>query len=761
ALSTLPLGTAFAKGGPESHLLGPTGIMGETSKNAIKVTKIDKGSPADGMLKAGDIIVAAGGKNFQSNARLEIAAAIDAAEGEQAGGKLKLTLKDKREVELPLQVLGTYSATAPYDCAKTNLIVSRIAERMIKDRNYAKGELGMGWLGLMATGDPKHLEIVKNELPKQDFAQPKREDFEALLRGEKDLGYVGWYWGYALITLCEYQQLTGDKSVLPAIEAYAVSLARGQDAAGTWGHRMATAERGKRLPGYSHINQPSLSCLIGLVLAEKCGVGGKEVSTAIDRCLAFFHTFVGEGAIPYGVHDPNSRIFNNNGSSAMAGIAMNLRGDKKGAEFFSRQAATSYDGLESGHASYFFNVMWTPLGAAVAGPEVTQGFFPRARWLHTLYRSWDDRFTYNGSEQKACNSNGALLLAYCLPRQKLWITGKNADPSIWAKGKEAKDVIGMSHIDYPALSPDELLGLFGHPAPQLRRNAVWELRKREGDFTAKLVAMLETGSELQKRSAIDYYGYQCPDEIANAQIERIGAILRDTKQAPRVRVSAAGMLACRGQKAYAYYDDILRFIVEEKPYDPMDVIDKDTGPALLALCPDPRAAGLIKDKNLYYAAARKLARNKRQNGRDCGMKMLRHMPLEDFHLVAEEVRQTVINSDPTFHSYHNPQSAVQEGVFVLADLNIRDGLDWAMQSKETPWGKGSFKIQALLHMLTAYGPNAKEQVDKFRADPEVVQELSGSKWKKAWDGLLKAADSKEPAPKLISFEEAIKAGKAK
>lgn len=756
-LAALAFALAPALLAAKDHYIGPVGFMATTSKNEVKVSKVEKGSPAEGVLKPGDVIVAAGGEKFAENARHEIAARIDEAESKASGGKLKLTLKDGREVELNLEVLGSYAETAPYDCAKTDAIVTRVADKLLESGKYQDGQLVVGWIGLMATGEDKYLDVVKKELPEQDWAKPNPADFEALLRGEKDMGYVGWYWGYRLIALSEYFLMTGDESVLPAIEIYALTLARGQDAVGTWGHRMAVATRGHRLPGYAHINQPSLSCLIGMTLAEKCGVGGKELREAIDQSIGFFHTYVGEGALPYGVHDPNSRIFNNNGSSAMAGIAMAIRQKNDGAEFFSRQAAAAHDILETGHATYYFNVLWTPLGASVAGPEVTQAFYDRSRWLHTLYRSWDHRFTYDGGESKAGNSPGSLLLAYCLPRRKLHITGKDADESLWAKADEVPGIVDLNQIDYAALDVDGLLALFGHSAPQVTRRAVWTLREKEGDFIPKLVAMMESGTEIEKRSAIGFFGYGCPEETARPQMERIGAILKDKSQPLKVRAAAAYAICWRGEAAYPYYADMMRFILEDKPEDPFDLIDKGVGGSLHILCKTPHEAGMAKDKKLFYDTARKLAQNKRAGGRDAAMKMLRGMPVEDFHLVAEEIKEVVLNQNPTFHSYHNPQTAVQEGVLVLADLGVEEGIGWAQDTLDTPWGKGGFKVRAVLRMLTAYGGHAKPTVDKLKADPERVKMLSGGRWKGMWDAMVKATE--QPAGKpLISFEEAKKAG---
>ena len=127
----------------------------------------------------------------------------------------------------------------------------------------------------------------------------------------------------------------------------------------------------------------------------------------------------------------------------------------------------------------------------------------------------------------------------CLPRKQLHITGKDADQSLWTKDDQVQNVIGASEIDYESLNEDELIGLFGHSAPQVTRGAVWTLRKRKGDFIPKVVALIKNGTDIEKRSAIGFFGYLCPPEWALPQTDLIGSVLQDTKESPQVRAAAA------------------------------------------------------------------------------------------------------------------------------------------------------------------------------------------------------------------------------
>ena len=757
----LAAGPAFLLAKATDHLLGPTGMRGADSKHDIKITKVEKGSPADGNLQPGDVIVGANGKNFKGSPRREFAEAIDESEGKAMAGRMVLELKGGKQAELQLKAYGDFSDNSPADCPKTAALVTAIADQMIAaPKALANDSLCVGWLGLMATGKPKYLDFVKRELPQQEWAKPDRAQLLGIISGEKKSGYVGWYWGYQLTALAEYHLLTGDKSVLPAIESYALALSLGQDPAGIWGHRMATRDRNGRLPGYSHINQPSLVCFIGLTLAKRCGIELPELDRAIAKCHGFYNTFTGKGTIPYGVHNPNSASYNNNGMSGLAAIAMALVGDKEAATFFSRQTANGYDTLESGHASHFFNVLWTPLGANVAGPEVTREFSRRSRWLYTLYRTWDDRFSYDGNTHKSIETGGALLLINSLPRKQLVITGRDAEPTLWLKGQQVQEVMDYRSIDFKKLGDDELLAMFGHEAPQVRLAAPWTLRERGVDAHGKVEELIRTGNTLEKISAIGYFGYKCPGEQAVPRLPLLTEIMRDAGQDAEVRVAAASAISWFPPQANAYFDDMLRLMLDKKPDAEFGLLDGSLGSALRTLTTNPFGAGLVKDKELFYKAVNKLSHNPRQKARGDAMTLLVHMPIEDFHLVAEEVRAVTLNRDPSYHSYHNPQSTLVPGARVLAHLGIRDGLDWAMQTLETPDGKGSFKRAAAQGVLLAYGVHSKDKVEEIKNNPERLANFTSGRFGRTWEKILDEIEKGEAlTPQLISFEKALKQGK--
>lgn len=753
---------------PTEWLLGATGMTGAYTKNSIKVTQIAEGSPAEGKVQQGDEIIGLGSEKFSGDVRRSLAAAIDLAETEQAGGKLTLILKDNRRVDLQLEELGAYSPTAPYNCPKTEKIIERAADYLAAkiessldpENKKSRGQFNSGathsaLLGLMATGEKRYVDLVGRAIRNSKIANPDVERIEELLNGGRDMGYVGWYWGYNCILLGEYFLLTGDESVLPALKAYSVGLARGQDAGGLWGHRLAT---NGRLPGYAQMNQSSLSSFMGMLFAWKCGIEDPALKKGIEKTYPYFASHVGKGTFKYGVHGPNPKEFNNNGMSGLAAVCMALKEDSQGVKFFSKLCSTSYDTLERGHASNFFNPLWTPLAANFSGPEVTQQFFKNSLWLHTTYRNWDGSFVRQGAESgKEGSQTGVALLTYCLPRKALIITGKEADSSLWLKGKEATAVVQMSQIDYASKSDQELLALFDHPMSMVRIRAVWSLRERDSNFLPKVVEMLERGNKVQKISAMEYFGYKCPPEQAYPQIGKIGAILRDRNEDVDLREKAATALSFHGEAAYGYYNDMLQLVVDDEPGDLFREIDHSLGESINRICPTPFGSGLVTDKDLFFAASEKLIDHKRQDARSTGIKMLSDMPLEDLHYVADDVMYIIRDEDRTYHSYHGWQHTIGPAIEVLAGLNIKEGLPYAAGVLDREGGKWGFKVRMLCAALPKYGANAKEALAKIKKD-ERLNNIEEGRFGGMWRNMVQAIDE-DPAPeKLVTLEEALQMG---
>ena len=265
--------------------------------------------------------------------------------------------------------------------------------------------------------------------------------------------------------------------------------------------------------------------------------------------------------------------------------------------------------------------------------------------------------------------------------------------------------------------------------------------------------MLTKGTDLQRKSAIEYFGYKCPPEQVSLAVESLAALLKDSKQEMAVRANIAGSIACLGEGAYAYYPDLLKLVLEKKPQDALGDIDMKLGRALVSMCEDPYAAGLVKDKELFYAAANKLMAHKRAFGRSVGVKMISQVPLEDFYRVADSIKIIMDDQDLTYTSYHNFDPKI-ESVGIYARLNIQGGIEGALAAFDSETGKGGFKIRMLMSVLPVYGANAKYILPK-------VKEIKPGKFKNQWDKIIADIEKADPvaAKKLLTFEEAKNFGK--
>ena len=205
---------------------------------------------------------------------------------EATDGKLTFTT-DKGDVTLTLPVLGSFSDTWPVNCPKTDKIIAANAACLRGLAQSGKGLTGhnmtdgLAILSLLSTGEEQDLEIVRG------IYQKKMAAFKP-----ETVGPHSWHNGYQGIAACEYYLRTGDKSVMPLINAIADAARRYQVHGGYY--HWATAAN----PGYGVVNATGTNMLTFMLLAKHCGAKVDEKS--LHNSLRFFYRFVGHGNNPYG-----------------------------------------------------------------------------------------------------------------------------------------------------------------------------------------------------------------------------------------------------------------------------------------------------------------------------------------------------------------------------------------------------------------------------------------------------------------------------
>ena len=133
-------------------------------------------------------------------------------------------------MDLTLEHMGAYTATAPYNCPKSDKIL-KAGLRYIIDESEDAGRYTFGGVGLLAGIDHLGSEICASD-PAKTYTQKIQERLQADANGiitsplpstsdqQDTSSMITWQRGHTLIFLAEYYLVTGDASVLPAIEAW-------------------------------------------------------------------------------------------------------------------------------------------------------------------------------------------------------------------------------------------------------------------------------------------------------------------------------------------------------------------------------------------------------------------------------------------------------------------------------------------------------------------------------------------------------------
>lgn len=532
----------FTRGGEKNDKhdwnLGPTGARGwmwgmrlrTDYARQILITKVDPGSPADGILAVDDVVLGINGKPFASDARIAFGQAITEAEKTENRGLLNIVRwrnGNTENVTLRLKVMGTYGPRAPMDCPKSQKILDEACGYIVKN-GIGRGITGhVNALGLLASGRAEYLPLVR--------------DYAHRIRVKDAYEMSSWNMSYMNIFLSEYYLLTEDKAVLPKIREMALYLAQGQSRVGTWGHNNAGPDG--ILRGYGAMCQPSLSCAVSLVLNQKCGINEPVVEQAIRRSEIFFLHFVDRGNIPYGDHSPRE-VHDSNGRNSLAVILFDLLDNPEAYWFYARMTVASYGEREEGHTGNYWGFLWGPLGAMRAGPEAAAAFVKELEWFFELERQWDGGFTYQGGANMdgaehttpGWDCTGARLLMYTMALQKLHITGKGLKAEKALTGKELEDTLlagrdyntwfreGYVNTDaYDALSSAELLKRLNTWSAPMRIRAAKALAKRPGDFVEQQIKMLASRDRDTILGGI--YGLEYQRQKAESAIDALVGLL--------------------------------------------------------------------------------------------------------------------------------------------------------------------------------------------------------------------------------------------
>jgi hypothetical protein len=716
--------------------LGPTGMRGwifcdklvTTDARQIAVTSVEQGSPADGIIQVGDVILGVGGRRFASDPRKEFGRAITVAESESGGGKLVLSRwRDgvEEKVELTLPVLGSYSSTAPYDCDKSQRVLdqglSALASRMAES-DYEESvdpiPRSLNALALLAGGNASHLPLVKREA---DWAASfATRDFRT------------WYYGYVMIFLAEYAMVTGDDSVIPGLRRLAKEAASGQSAVGSWGHTFALPDG--RLRGYGMMNSPGLPLTIGMALAREAGITDAEVSHAIELSTRLIRFYAGKGAVPYGDHPAWTETHEDNGKCGMAAMLFNLLGEELHADFFTRMAVASHGSeRDCGHTGNYFNMLWALPAIALGGPQATGAWTEEfGAWYYDLARQWDGTFAHQGPPEpdfdsyRGWDATGAFLLAYALPLKKLAFTGRVPSVVKQMTPENAKGLIadgrGWDNKDrvstYDGFDDATLLGRLGSWSPVVRERAAMALARRQIPPIEEIISLLDS-------SNIDARIGACTalEELRKRSVPAVTK-LRLTLQHDNLwlRVRAATALAVIGEPAMVALPDMLEVIARGPAVeDPRGMEQRFVARAVFgAMLSTAKSLEGVDQDRLRDAIVHGL-QNQDGHARSEISSVYRHLKYEELRPLLPAIYEAIVKPAPSGEMFADGVRI--NGLKVLAAHHIEEGMQACADYLRTqnPWAS-EHRTPEILEILQKYGAEAQRVVPHLQETASMFQQ---------------------------------------
>ncbi len=772
AMPDFTKGDAIPAGASHDWTLGATGARGwmysdklvTADARQIRITKVDKNSPADGILAVGDAILGVAGKPFSYDPRTEMGKALTEAEKETGRGALSLIRWRGGKTEtvvVKLPVLGTYSATAPYDCPKSKRILEqgcKVLAKRIADSSYRQNPItrSLNALALLASGNPEYLPLVKKEA--QWAAGYSAGSFQT------------WYYGYVIILLSEYVMATGDDSVMPGLRRLALEAANGQSIVGSWGHRFAGPDG--RLVGYGMMNAPGLPLTTSLILARESGVKTSKLDQAIKKSLRLMRFYIGKGSIPYGDHRPWIQMHEDNGKNGIAALMFNLLGHAKGTEYFSRMCVASHGAeRDTGHTGNFFNMLWSLPGVAQSGPNATGAWMKEfGGWYFDLARRWDGTFLHQGppamkhDKYPGWDCTGAYLLAYAMPLKKLYLTGrrKSCIPQVDVATAQSliDDGRGWSNKDrnsaYDKLSTEQLLARLGSWSPVVRERAGMALGRRQDDVIGRLIRLLDAPDLYTRYGACQAIKMQRGRGAA-----AVPALLKTFRCDDLwLRILAAEALAGIGEPAKAAVPAMLERLTRSDPRnDPRNMEQRYLCFALFN-----RRGGLISkslervDRELLAKAVRAGLRNEDGRARGALGSVYNNLSFAEIKPLLPAIHKAIVEPAPSGIMFAD--GIRMEGLRLLAKHRIREGIDASVKYARTqnPWASEK-RTPQLMEILLSYGAHAKSSIPQLKQIADYFEKreknfprrLSLDKAKVVRE-TIRAIDASQEYPELMRIE---------
>ncbi|HEX9792880.1 MAG TPA: DUF6288 domain-containing protein [Planctomycetota bacterium] len=462
-----------ANGGPDAEVdgwyynLGITGLrveLMEAQPQHLLVKHVFAGTPADGKILVGDVLVRAAASKFDvehvngygmdkfgpRGPILEFADALEASQSKAGKGLLELHyLREGEAGEAVLDVglkYGTFAKSFPADCAKSERIRDELLDYLLAHQRD-DGSWGspphdtFAPLALLSSGTKEHMAAVRRNV-----------EFHARTTSAEDESWlINWRYMAAAIVMSEYYLATKEEWVLPELDqvyrflisTQYVDLAQvnpkakeshphtypknAMDSHGGWGHNPG-------FEGYGPISMLSAQGALAFALMRHCGIDVDRERH--DAAYAFVERATGRnGYVWYKDSPAGADDWADMGRTGAAGIGNLLSPYKdkvyrKRARAHARVIGEHPESFPDTHGSPIMGMGYAAMAAA-ADPKSFRRLMAANRWWFTLSQCADGSFYYQPNRDNAgygadsrLSASAVTAFLLSIPQERLHGTGK-------------------------------------------------------------------------------------------------------------------------------------------------------------------------------------------------------------------------------------------------------------------------------------------------------------------------------------------------
>jgi hypothetical protein len=386
----------------------------------------------------------------------------------------------------------------------------------------------------------------------------------------------------------------------------------------------------------------------------------------------------------------------------------------------------SYGEREMGHTGNYFSYLWGALGAGRAGPAATSAFLNEIRWYYDLARRWDGSFPFqgvgDGDKYNGWDCTGSYLLAYLLPGEKLFMTGKGRNKANELTGPALAETIeagrGYSVPDkgmtpYLEKSKEALIKDLTSWSPAVRSRASEALGKKADASTIQTVLKMLNAKEASTR-----YGacVALGDMKAAAAVPALTEALKSSDVWMRIQATYA--LSAIGEPARKSASTLLDLAVASDPNDPREFTQRYIGYALFypggAMGKPGMFSKSIKDidQKKLYAAIERLLKNDDGRARGTVTSVYKQLGYDEIKPMLPAIYESIRYQSPSGEMF---ASGVRlRGLELFAKYRIKEGMKLCIQVMDIDkWGKHA-RIPECLKSLEEYGAAAKEVLPELK-----------------------------------------------